>query len=219
MSSTFYAPYNQVVEACQQVGLKAACAKWMGVTGESINTLEAIALNRIMLAWNDTSANLHARNDLSGLSGWIHVTAFNALSEHSRFLKGSMSVDQMPEDDTYDTLFSLNLLLEEKDRDRAELVAVLSKTFPAFAGHDSLQSVLNILHRIIVKYTGLFSRKEWDHINRLATSYHPNKRIVEEVKNVCVHAFRTQNINKTMLKNLHAVYLQETGKTVELVKA
>ena len=70
-----------------------------------------------------------------------------------------------------------------------------------------------------MKYTTMFSRKEWNHINRLATSYHPNKRIVEEVKNVCVHAFRTQNINKDMLKNLHAVYLQETGKTVELVKA
>lgn len=211
MSSTFYAPYNQVVEACQQVGLKAVGAKWMSVTGESINTLEAIALNRIMLAWNDTSADLHARNDLSGLSGWIHVTAFNALSEHSRFLKGNMSVDQMPEDDTYDTLFPLNLLLEEKDRDRAELVAVLSKTFPAFAGHDSLQSVLNILHRIIVKYTAMFSRKEWNHINRLATSYHPNKRIVRELKRLCVSAVKNQKVSEDSLQALHSVYMQEAS--------
>lgn len=207
----FYAPYDRVLAACEQANIKAACAKWLSVTGESLNTLEAIAVNRVMLAWNDTAAALDARDDTTALSGWLHVTVFNALSEHSRFLhgQGNKRVEQFPEYDEYASVFPLETLWQDKDEQRAQLSALLAKNFTGTA-QVSLPAILDIVHAIIEKYVHCFSRREWEHIHQLATAYHPNERIVRELKRLCVQAFKEQKISDASLQALHNVYEKES---------
>lgn len=204
----FYAPYDRVLAACEKANIKAACAKWLPVTGESLKTLEAIAVNRVMLAWNDKAAQLTERGDDNALSAWLHVTVFNALSEHSRFLHDSHHLEQLPEDE-HVHVWPVDALGVDKDEQRRELAGVLARYFTE--SEVSLPAVLDIVHMIIEKYVHCFSRREWNHIHRLATSYHPNEHIVRELKRLCVSAVKNQKVSEDSLQALHSVYMQEAS--------
>lgn len=200
----------RIQAVCQKVNVHALCMKWVDSTGETVTTLETIAFNRIMSAWDPYFDTHDISSGGAPLTGWIVITVFNAMKEHHRFLTTD-NVDQLPETEAV-PLIPVTMLEGEKTQERADLATLIAREFHASNDAHALDKAVKTVNTIKIAYIKRYGKKEWNTIVHLASKYHPDMSIVDAVKTLCLDTFTTNNLTKEMLTSLHNTLPDKTQK-------
>ncbi|KXA21611.1 hypothetical protein HMPREF3208_00533 [Gardnerella vaginalis] len=196
---------ERILRIVEKVDITATCARWLKATGESLDTLQMIALRRIMIAWKSEYLKVKNDDELAQMAaGWMHVTAFNALSEYARELTDGARVIQMPETDTAQRMYGI----DEQHYDLEELNRIIISELDLPLTANAIEDTLSILTRIGKRYRSKYSAHEWGILVRKVTSYHPDMALIRALKKVCVTAFQSRRIPSTSLEVLHNIVVQ-----------